>query len=79
NLQLATTDVAGYGQRLSDWDFDLAFTWLSQYGDPALGVARSYVSSNIAKGSPWNNVAGYANPDIDKLFAEAAAANDTAK
>lgn len=77
-VQLVTTDVAGYGQRLSDWDFDLAFTWLSQFGDPALGVARTYVSSNIAKGSPWNNVAGYSNPEVDRLFAEAAAANGDA-
>ncbi len=75
NVQLVTTDVAGYGQRLSDWDYDLAFTWLSQYGDPALGVARTYISTNIAKGSPFNNVAGYANPEVDRLFADAALAN----
>ena len=79
NMQLVSTDVAGYGQRLSDWDFDLAFTWLSQFGDPALGVARTYVSSNIAKGSPWNNVAGYSNPEVDRLFAEAASANGEEK
>lgn len=79
NIQLVTTDVAGYGQRLSEWDFDLAFTWLSQFGDPALGVARSYVSSSIAKGSPWNNVAGYSNPEVDRLFAEAASANGDEK
>lgn len=79
NIQLVSTDVAGYGQRLSDWDFDMAFTWLSQFGDPALGVARTYVSSNIAKGSPWNNVAGYSNLEVDRLFAEAASANGEEK
>ena len=41
-------------------------------------MARTYVSSNIAKGSPWNNVAGYSNPEVDRLFAEAATANGDA-
>jgi peptide/nickel transport system substrate-binding protein len=70
--ELVATDVAGWNQRTGDWDFDLAFTYLYQYGDPALGVARTYISSNIAKGSPWNNVSGYVNEEVDQLFAEAA-------
>ncbi|MFP7671836.1 ABC transporter substrate-binding protein [Marivita sp. S0852] len=72
NSEIVATDVAGWNQRTGDWDFDLAFTYLYQYGDPALGVARTYISSNIAKGSPWNNVAGYVNEEVDALFAEAA-------
>ncbi|KAA0909927.1 ABC transporter substrate-binding protein [Aquicoccus porphyridii] len=74
NVELVATDVAGWNQKQSEWDFDIAFTYLYQYGDPALGVARSYLSSNIAKGSPWNNVAGYENPEVDAMFAEAAVA-----
>jgi peptide/nickel transport system substrate-binding protein len=74
NVELVATDVAGWNQRLGDWDFDMAFTYLYQYGDPALGVSRSYVSTNIAKGSPWNNVAGYANPEVDKLLTDASSA-----
>lgn len=70
--EIVATDVAGWNQKTGDWDFDLAFTYLYQYGDPALGVARSYISSNIAKGSPWNNVSGYVNEEVDALFAEAA-------
>lgn len=72
NVNLVATDVAGWNQRTSDWDFDLAFTFLYQYGDPALGVARTYVESNIAQGSPWNNVAGYRNPELDALWNAAA-------
>ena len=68
NVNLVATDVAGWNQRVSDWDFDLAFTFLYQYGDPALGVARTYVESNIAQGSPWNNVAGYRNPELDAMW-----------
>jgi peptide/nickel transport system substrate-binding protein len=73
-VELVATDVAGWNQRTSEWDFDLAFTYLYQYGDPALGVARTYISSNIAKGSPWNNVSGYVNEEVDRLFAEGAVA-----
>src|SRR3546814_3341212 len=51
NLEIVATDVPGYNQRLSEWDYDIGFSYLYQYGDPALGVARSYISSNIAKRS----------------------------
>jgi peptide/nickel transport system substrate-binding protein len=73
-VEIVSTDVAGWNQKVSEWDYDIAFTYLYQYGDPALGVARTYVSSNIAKGSPWNNVEGYENAKIDDLFAKAAVA-----
>jgi peptide/nickel transport system substrate-binding protein len=79
NVEIVSTDVAGWNQKLSDWDFDLSTTYLYQYGDPALGVSRTYVSSNIAKGSPWNNVEGYANPKVDALFEEGAGIIDPAK
>jgi len=74
NVEMVATDVAGWNQKISEWDYDLAFTYLYQYGDPALGVARTYISSNIAKGSPWNNVEGYKNPKIDEIFEKAAVA-----
>ncbi|WP_019936650.1 ABC transporter substrate-binding protein [Bordetella sp. FB-8] len=67
-VDMMNTDVAGWNQRLSQWDFDMAFNYVYQYGDPALGVARNYVSTNIAKGSPFNNAEGYVNPKIDALF-----------
>jgi peptide/nickel transport system substrate-binding protein len=72
NVTMESTDVPGWNKRVSDWDFDMTFNFLYQYGDPALGVARTYISTNIAKGSPFNNLGGYANPEVDRLFAEAA-------
>ena len=71
---IVSTDVPGWTQRTSNHDFDLTFNFLYQLGDPATGVARSYVSTNIVKGNPFGNVGGYANPEVDKLFAEAAIA-----
>ncbi len=79
DAEIVATDVAGWNQRVGAWDFDLAFTYLYQYGDPALGVSRTYVSSNIAPGSPWNNVSGYVNEEVDALFAEAAVQADAGK
>jgi peptide/nickel transport system substrate-binding protein len=71
-VEIVPSDVAGWNQKVSDRDFDLAFTYLYQYGDPALGVSRTYMGDNAKPGSPWNNVANYQNPEMDKLWAEAA-------
>ncbi|MFC4352591.1 ABC transporter substrate-binding protein [Fodinicurvata halophila] len=74
NVDMEATDVGGWNQRLNEWDYDMAFTYLYQYGDPALGVTRNYISDNIAKGSPWNNVAGYKNERVDELAEKGAVA-----
>ena len=74
NVVIETTDVAGWTARTGNFEFDLTFNFLYQFGDPATGVARSYVSTNIVKGNPFGNVGGYANPEVDRLFAQAAIA-----
>lgn len=78
-VEIVATDVAGWNQHLNDWDFDISITYVFQYGDPALGVARNYISSQIVKGSPFNNVEGYSNPKVDELFAAGAKEVDPAK
>jgi peptide/nickel transport system substrate-binding protein len=78
-IEMLATDVAGWNQRMNEWDFDLGFTYVYQYGDPALGVGRNYTSTNIAKGSPFNNVAGYVNPKVDELFEAGAREADPEK
>ena len=75
-VTIVATDVAGWNQKLAERDYDMGFTYLYQYGDPALGVARSYLSNNREKGSPWNNVEGYANTSVDDLFNRAASIVD---
>lgn len=54
-------------------------TTVYQFGDPALGVSRSYVSSNIRKGILFSNTCGYSNPEVDRLFEEAATATSDDK
>ncbi len=51
-----------------DRDFDVTFVPYLSYGDPALGIARIFVTSSIGK--PYGNSSGYSNPEIDKLFEE---------
>ncbi|WP_158970061.1 ABC transporter substrate-binding protein [Chachezhania sediminis] len=72
NVEIDSTDVAGWNEKTANWDYDLAFTYLYQYGDPALGVSRNYTADRIKKGSPWNNVEGYENPELDAKWAKAA-------
>ncbi|MGY6570715.1 MAG: ABC transporter substrate-binding protein [Salinarimonas sp.] len=72
NVSLVTTDVAGWSERVGSFNFQMTHNFLYQFGDPALGVARSYVSSNIVQGNPFSNVMGFANDEVDRLFAAAA-------
>jgi peptide/nickel transport system substrate-binding protein len=65
------TDPAGWGQKVGDFDFDMTMNFLYQYADPAIGVARNYVSTNIIKGTPFGNNEGYVNPEVDRLFGAA--------
>jgi len=77
-VTLESSDAAGWAQKISNWEYDLNLTWPFQYGDPAIGVTRNYVSSNIRK-VLFSNTIGYANPEVDKLADEAAAEVDPAK
>jgi peptide/nickel transport system substrate-binding protein len=79
DLQLQGTDMAGWAEKFSNWDYSMTATTVYQYGDPALGVARTYVSSNIRKGILFSNTSGYSNPEVDRLFEEAAVNTNDAK
>jgi peptide/nickel transport system substrate-binding protein len=61
----------------AEWDFDVTLQAYSTAGDPALGVARLYISSAIQK-RPFLNVSGYSNPEIDALFDAGANQSDFA-
>ncbi len=77
-VQVVTSDSATWYQRVSDWDFDLTYNFSFQVGDPYLSTSYFYRSDTIIKGSPFNNVVGYANPEADALWSEAANAGDSA-
>jgi peptide/nickel transport system substrate-binding protein len=73
-LDIEPVDTPTWIQRTTNYDYELTWNYLSQFADPALGVSRAYVSTNIRKGIPSTNIGGYANPKVDELFAKAAVA-----
>lgn len=75
-VTLQSVDAGTWAQRIGNWDYDMTINVLGQYADPAIGVARSYVSSNIRKGVPFTNTEGYSNPKVDELFTQAATTID---
>jgi len=71
---LEATDWPTQRRRSGNWEFDVDNNSYGEYGDPAIGTSRFYVSSNIRKGVPLTNLQGYVNPEVDRLFAQAAVA-----
>jgi peptide/nickel transport system substrate-binding protein len=47
-------------------DFGATVQIYTSYGDPALGFARTFITSAI--GRPFGNPTGYSNPEVDELF-----------
>ena len=59
-------------------DFDLGIVSYCNGTDPEIGVRRVYDSRNI-RPIPFSNGAAYSNPDVDRLFDQAAATLDPAE
>lgn len=70
------TEWAG---KVSDWDFDVTLDSIYTWGDPVIGVHRTYLTSNIRKGVIWSNTQGYSNPVADKLMKQAGSEPDFKK
>lgn len=71
---LEAVDYPTQQRRSGNWEFDCDTNSYGEYGDPAIGTSRFYVSSNIRKGVPLTNLQGYINPEVDQLFAQASVA-----
>jgi len=74
----ASADFPTWAKRMGEMDFDLSWDTVFNWGDPVIGVHRTYDSSNIGKGV-WSNTQGYANARVDELMAMAAVESDPAK
>jgi peptide/nickel transport system substrate-binding protein len=79
DVELRNLDIATFIRQVYNWEFELTQNYLYLLPDPTLGVQRLYVSSNIKKGTPFANAAGYENKDVDAAFAAAQTENDAAK
>ncbi len=75
----AAPDFPTWAKRVSTHDFDMTMDIVFNWGDPVIGVHRTYLSSNIKKGVIWSNTQSYANPKVDELLNAAAVETDFAK
>lgn len=74
----ASADFPTWAARMGEMDYDMSWDTVFNWGDPVIGVHRTYSSSNIAKGV-WSNTQGYANARVDELMQMAAVETDPAK
>lgn len=74
----ASADFPTWAARMGEMDYDMSWDTVFNWGDPVIGVHRTYSSSNIAKGV-WSNTQGYANARVDELMEMAAVETDPAK
>ncbi|SLN76272.1 ABC transporter substrate-binding protein [Oceanibacterium hippocampi] len=75
----AAPDFPTWAKRVSSHDFDLTMDIVFNWGDPVIGVHRTYLSTNIIEGVIWSNTQSYANSEVDKLLDAAAKEPDEAK
>ena len=67
----ASPDFPTWAKRISNYDFDMTWDVVFNWGDPVIGVHRTYLSSNVKKGVIWSNTQGYANDKVDAILEEA--------
>ncbi len=72
-------DFPTWAGRVSSYDFELTMDSVFNWGDPVIGVHRTYLSSNIIPGVIWSNTQQYSNPRVDELLAQAAVELDQDK
>lgn len=75
-VTIENVDVGTWVKRMGDGDYQMVANGVFQYGDPAIGVARTYLSTNIRKGVAFTNTSQYRNPKVDELFLKAATVPD---
>jgi peptide/nickel transport system substrate-binding protein len=74
----ASADFPSWAKRLASHDFDMSMDLVFNWGDPVIGVARTYLSTNI-KPIIWTNTQSYNNPKVDELLNSASNILDPTK
>jgi peptide/nickel transport system substrate-binding protein len=60
-----------WAERVGNWDFDMTMDLVYNWGDPVIGVHRTYLSDNIREGVVWSNTQNYRNARVDELLGQA--------
>lgn len=74
----ASPDFPTWAKRIASHDFDMTTDIVFNWGDPVIGVHRTYLSSNI-RDIIWTNTQSYRNPRVDELLEQAGRETDAAK
>ncbi|MEY8843407.1 ABC transporter substrate-binding protein [Cribrihabitans sp. XS_ASV171] len=75
----AAPDFPTWAGRVGGHDFELTMDVVFNWGDPVIGVHRTYLCSNIRQGVIWSNTQQYCNEKVDELLNAAAVETDQAK
>ncbi len=75
----SSPDFPTWAKRVGGHDFDMTMDIVFNWGDPVIGVHRTYLCSNIRKGVIWSNTQSYCNPKVDALLEKAGIETDQAK
>ncbi len=73
-----SADFPSWAKRMAEHDFDMSMDAGFNWGDPVIGVARTYMSTNI-KPIVWTNTQSYRNPKVDELLNDAGSVLDPTK
>lgn len=73
-----SADFPAWAKRMADKDFDMSMDVVFNWGDPVIGVHRTYLSTNI-KPIVWTNTQSYSNPKVDELLNTAGSTLDPVK
>ena len=72
-------DFPSWARRVSSQQFEMTIDAVYNWGDPVIGVHRTWLSSNIKPGIIWSNTQSYSNPKVDALLAAAGQEMNMAK
>ena len=71
-------DFPTWATRVATGEHQMTLNNVWNWGDPVIGVHRSYLSTNNV-GAIWTNNTGYNNPQVDALLAQAGSTFDVAE
>ncbi|MBT3532922.1 MAG: ABC transporter substrate-binding protein [Rhodospirillaceae bacterium] len=72
-------DFPTWAKRISGHQFQASMDIVFNWGDPVIGVHRTYLCNNIKKGVIWSNTQQYCNPKVDSILEMAGKETDMAK
>ena len=73
-----SADFPSWAKRMADHDFQMSIDTVFNWGDPVIGVHRTYLTSNI-KNQVWTNTQSYSNKKVDELLDQAGQEMDLTK